>query len=107
MEVISANSNENRTISTAVEVEKLQNLHKRKRRSTEDNQLSLEFFNTGQIKHMIMSSGEATVEAGLAASLRLTAFVDIETSFWGTLKEAAGNQNQWKTEPYRKTWTKV
>ena len=37
----------------------------------------------------IMSSGEATVEAGLAASLRLTAFVDIETSFWGTLKEAA------------------
>ena len=37
----------------------------------------------------IMSNGEATVEAGLAASLRLTAFVDIEKSFWGTLKEAA------------------
>ena len=36
-----------------------------------------------------MSSGEATVEAGLAASLRLIAFVNIETSFWGTLKEAA------------------
>ena len=36
----------------------------------------------------IMSSGEATVEAGLAASLRLTSFVDIEKSFWGTLKKA-------------------
>ena len=56
VEVISANFNENRTISTAVEVEKLQNLHKRKRRSTEDNQLSLEFFNTGQIKHMVKKS---------------------------------------------------
>lgn len=56
VEVISANFNENRTISTAVEVEKLQNLHKRKRRSTEDNQLSLEFFNTGQIKHMVRKS---------------------------------------------------
>ena len=53
VEVISGNFNENRTISTAVEVEKLQNLHKRKRRSTEDNQLSLEFFNTGQIKNMV------------------------------------------------------
>ena len=56
VEVISGNFNENRTISTAVEVEKLQNLHKRKRRSTEDNQLSLEFFNTGQIKHMVKKS---------------------------------------------------
>lgn len=56
VEVISANFNENRTISTAVEVEKLQNLHKRKRRSTEDNQLSLKFFNTGQIKHMVKKS---------------------------------------------------
>lgn len=56
VEVISANFNENRTISTVVEVEKLQNLHKRKRRSTEDNQLSLEFFNTGQIKHMVKKS---------------------------------------------------
>ena len=56
VEVISANFNENRTISMAVEVEKLQNLHKRKRRSTEDNQLSLEFFNTGQIKHMVRKS---------------------------------------------------
>ena len=56
VEVISANFNENRTISTAVEVEKLQNLHKRKRRSTEDTQLSLEFFNTGQIKHMVKKS---------------------------------------------------
>lgn len=56
VEVISANFNENRTISTAVEVENLQNLHKRKRRSTEDNQLSLEFFNTGQIKHMVKKS---------------------------------------------------
>ena len=56
VEVISGNFNENRTINTAVEVEKLQNLHKRKRRSTEDNQLSLEFFNTGQIKHMVKKS---------------------------------------------------
>lgn len=56
VEVISANFNENRTISTAVEVENLQNLHKRKRRSTEDNKLSLEFFNTGQIKHMVKKS---------------------------------------------------
>ena len=56
VEVISGSFNENRTISTAVEVEKLQNLHKRKRRSTEDNQLSLEFFNTGQIKHMVKKS---------------------------------------------------
>lgn len=56
VEVISANFSENRTISTAVEVEKLQNLHKRTRRSTEDNQLSLEFFNTGQIKHMVKKS---------------------------------------------------
>ena len=53
VEVISGSFNENRTISTAVEVEKLQNLHKRKRRSTENNQRSLEFFNTGQIKHMV------------------------------------------------------
>ena len=53
VEVISGNFNENRTISTAVEVEKLQNLHKRKRRSTENNQRSLEFFNTGQIKNMV------------------------------------------------------
>ena len=56
VEVISGSFNENRTISTAVEVEKLQNLHKRKRRSTEDNQLSLEFFNTGQIKHKVKKS---------------------------------------------------
>ena len=56
VEVISGNFNENRTISTAVEVEKLQNLHKRKRRSTENNQRSLEFFNTGQIKHMVKKS---------------------------------------------------
>ena len=56
VEVISGNFNENGTISTAVEVEKLQNLHKRKRRSNEDNQLSLEFFNTGQIKHMVKKS---------------------------------------------------
>ena len=53
VEVISGSFNENRTISTAVEVEKLQNLHKRKRRSTENNQRSLEFFNTGQIKNMV------------------------------------------------------
>lgn len=56
VEVISGSFNENRTISTAVEVEKLQNLHKRKRRSTENNQRSLEFFNTGQIKHMVKKS---------------------------------------------------
>ena len=56
VEVISGNFNENRTINTAVEVEKLQNLHKRKRRSTENNQRSLEFFNTGQIKHMVKKS---------------------------------------------------
>lgn len=56
MEVISGSFNENGTISTAVEVEKLQNLHKRKRRSTENNQRSLEFFNTGQIKHMVKKS---------------------------------------------------
>ena len=56
MEVISGSFNENRTISTAVEVEKLQNLHKRKRRSTENNQRSLEFFNTGQIKNMVKKS---------------------------------------------------
>ena len=37
----------------------------------------------------IISSGEATVEAGLAAYLKLTAFVDIEKRFWGTLKKAA------------------
>ena len=36
-----------------------------------------------------MSSAEATVNARLAASLTLTAFVAIEKSFWGTLKEAA------------------
>lgn len=56
VEVISGSFNENRTISTAVEVEKLQNLHKRKRRSTKNNQRSLEFFNTGQIKHMVKKS---------------------------------------------------
>lgn len=56
VEVISGSFNENRTISTAVEVEKLQNLHKRKRRSTENNQRSLEFFNTGQIKNMVTKS---------------------------------------------------
>ena len=56
VEVISGSFNENRTISTAVEVEKLQNLHKRKRRSTENNQRSLEFFNTGQIKNMVKKS---------------------------------------------------
>ena len=56
VEVISGSFNENRTISTAVEVEKLQNLHKRKRRSSENNQRSLEFFNTGQIKHMVKKS---------------------------------------------------
>ena len=56
MEVISGNFNENGTISTAVEVEKLQNLHKRKRRSAEDNQRSLEIFNTGPIKHMVKNS---------------------------------------------------
>ena len=56
VEVISGNFNENRTINTAVEVEKLQNLHKRKRRSTENNQRSLEFFNTGQIKNMVKKS---------------------------------------------------
>lgn len=56
VEVISGSFNENRTISTAVEVEKLQNLHKRKRRSTENNQRSLEFFSTGQIKHMVKKS---------------------------------------------------
>lgn len=56
VEVISGSFNENRTISTAVEVEKLQNLHERKRRSTENNQRSSEFFNTGQIKHMVKKS---------------------------------------------------
>ena len=37
----------------------------------------------------IVSSAEATVEARLSASLTLTAFVDIQKSFWGTVKEAA------------------
>ena len=36
-----------------------------------------------------MSSAEATVKARLTASLTLTAFVAIEKSFWGKLKEAA------------------
>lgn len=36
----------------------------------------------------IMSSALATVEARLTASITLTAFVSIEKSFWGTLKEA-------------------
>ena len=37
----------------------------------------------------ILSSAEATVEARLSTSLTLTAFVDIQKSFWGTVKEAA------------------
>ena len=56
VEVISANFNENGTISTVVEAEKLQNFHRRKRRSTDDDQMSLEVFNTGQIKHTVKKS---------------------------------------------------
>ena len=56
VEVISANFNENGTISTVVEAEKLQNFHRRKRRSTDNNQRSLEVFNTGQIKHTVKKS---------------------------------------------------
>ena len=56
VEVISANFNENGTISTVVEVEKLQNFHRRKRRSTDNNQLSLDVFNTGEIKHTVKKS---------------------------------------------------
>ena len=56
VEVISANFNENGTISTVVEVEKLQTFHRRKRRSTDNNQLSSEVFNTGEIKHVVKKS---------------------------------------------------
>ena len=56
VEVISANFNENGTISTVVEVEKLQNFHRRKRRSTDNKQLSSEVFNTGEIKHVVKKS---------------------------------------------------
>ena len=56
VEVVPANLNENGTISTIVEVEKLQNFHRRKRRSTDSNQLSLEVFNTGEIKHAVKKS---------------------------------------------------
>ena len=56
VEVISANFNENGTISTVVEVEKLQNFHSRKRRSTDNNQQSSEVFSTGEIKHAVKKS---------------------------------------------------
>ena len=56
VEVISANFNENGTISTVVEAEKLQSFHRRKRRSTDNNQMPLEVFNTGQIKHTVKKS---------------------------------------------------
>ena len=56
VEVISANINENGTISTAVEVDKLQSLPKRTKRSTESDQRSVDvgIFNPGQIKHTVM-----------------------------------------------------
>ena len=56
VEVISASLNENGTISTVVEVDKLQNFHRRKRRSTDRYQLSLDVFNTGEIKHTVKKS---------------------------------------------------
>ena len=56
VEVISASLNENGTISTVVEVDKLQNFHRRKRRSTDRYQLSLDVFNTGEIKHAVKKS---------------------------------------------------
>lgn len=56
VEVISAYLNENGTISTVVEVDKLQNFHRRKRRSTDRYQLSLDVFNTGEIKHAVKKS---------------------------------------------------
>lgn len=56
VEVISANLNENGTISTVVEVDKLQNFRRRKRRSTDSYQLSLDVFNTGEIKHAVKKS---------------------------------------------------
>ena len=56
VEVISASLNENGTISTVVDVDKLQNFHRRKRRSTDRYQLSLDVFNTGEIKHAVKKS---------------------------------------------------
>lgn len=56
MEVISANFNDNGTISTVVEVEKLQNFHRRKRRSTDNNQRPLEGVNTGEINYVVKKS---------------------------------------------------
>ncbi|KAL9982165.1 hypothetical protein ACROYT_G010976 [Oculina patagonica] len=92
IEVIAAKVNENGTVSTDVNVTKLQRHHRRTRRSTEKDRKGMDLanFQPGIVRHKLVSRAGSSIEARLAISLRLTAFVEIEKKWYSwKIKDAS------------------
>jgi len=80
VEVISAELNENGTVRTAVDVSRLQSHHRRTKRSSKE--IDLASFQS-RISHKMLATGNAKIQVSMSAYLSLTAFVEIESKWFG------------------------